>query len=126
MSKRHIPTLVIFLAAALVAACDDEMPGPEPGWMTVVIESPHEAEGGVVLLFDQPIGRTSQGPVRIFRRDVEGGVRVAALREIPGGLDFRVEVEDVHQPPAVELLQVAGPDNELRADLDAYTVELRR
>jgi hypothetical protein len=123
----HRAVLATLLTVSLaLAACEDELPGPEPGWMTVTIDSPHGAEGAAMLFVDQPIGQVSQGPLRVFRREVDGGVRLAVMRAIPGGLNFRMQVEDVHQPPTVTLLQVGGPDNELRGDLDGYLVELAR
>lgn len=114
------------LSVLVVVACgDDGTSGPEPGWLTVHIESPTGVEGAALLFVDQEIVRTSVGPLTIFTEPDGAGVRIAVLRATPGGLDFRIEVDDVNDPPAVELLQVAGPDDQLR-DLDAYSVELRR
>ena len=43
-----------------------------------------------------------------------------------GLLEFRVALADMTQKPDVVVVQVAGPDDELRADVTGYDVELIR
>lgn len=120
------PAACLVLALSLSTCGDDGTSGPEPGWLTVELQSPFGAEGAALFFVDQPVLDVSQAPLTIFTEEVQGGVRIAVLRATPGGLDFRIEVEDIDDPPTVELLEVAGPDDELRANIDTYRVELRR
>jgi hypothetical protein len=126
-ARRLLRRLAVLLAAALpLVGCDDDLPGPEPGTLIVVITSPHGAEGAALLRVDQPVEWTAGGLVSVYERESAGGVILALVRQVAGPLQIELEVVDLRDPPTVELLQVAGPDDELRTDLDLYTVELRR
>lgn len=124
MRRRRTPFLVAtVLVAAGLAACDS---GPDPGFVTVELVSPQGAEGAfLVEVRGGAAGAAVSADGTVFRHAVAGGERVAVIRDGAGPLSFRLEVADRGEPPAVELLQVAGPDDVLRADLGPYALEVR-
>jgi hypothetical protein len=126
VTHRPARALAVLLAAVALGACEDDLPGPEPGTLTLVITSPNGPEGAALVHLDQPVEWTAGGILSVYEREAGGGVYLALVRVVAGQLQVELEVADLRDPPAVELLQVAGPDDELRADLGLYTVELRR
>ena len=98
---------------------------PQPGPVTVTVVSPAGAEGGAVFRVTDPdiSGVTAPDGV-VFVRQVGQEARVVLVRDGAGQLRFRMEVADIHRPPSVRLLEVSGPDDELRPDLMGYEVEL--
>ena len=52
--------------------------------------------------------------------------RVVLINRAGGDLAFRVAVADTTQPPSFFIQQVAGPDDELRAELTDYDLAFVR
>lgn len=99
-----------------------------PGTVSATLVSPHGAEGAaVVLLFGEGIGEAmGDGDTELYRFDASGTTRLVLLSQTGGELVFRVEVADTTRLPRALVQQVAGPDDELRADPAAYRLELRK
>lgn len=117
--------LVVLLPFA-IGACDDT-PAPEPGEVRVTLVSPNGVEGAAVFEVQGLIdGVDAVSGNQAFEVEGSGGSHVVVVRESAGSVSFRMRVENVHQPPTVRLLQVAGPDDRLRATLDGYRVEVGR
>lgn len=115
-----------FLILALFA-CSDEGPRPaEPGVVTVTLTSPAGPEGAALFNAAGEVGDLTMVGGQAFAR-VDGSVtRVAMVAHEPGTLSVRMEVANVHEPPTLTLVQVAGPDDQLRANLAGYSLEVER
>ncbi len=112
--------------AAILVACDDEVtpPEPVPGDLVVTLVSPNGAEGAVVLeTADEGIEaiQSLAGEAHHWRND--GVSRIVVLLEEPGEIRFVLSLTDVNRPPAIEILEVAAPDNGLRDDLSEYAFD---
>lgn len=119
---------LVLLAAALVLAACSEIGPPGPGTLTVTLDSPNGSEGAAVLMvLGEGIGEVSSVGETEAHAVVSGGVtRVVLINQTGGTLAFQVAVNEVRSRPTVILGEVAGPDDELRADLSGYRVELTR
>ena len=122
MRRVSIPALLLLCLAA--GGCDDA-PTPGPGTLTVSLASPNQAEGAArLVLVGQGMGAASalDGEVHVrVRGDTMG---VLLLRQDPGPLRFLLQVQDTTRKPRGSVVQVAGPDNELRPALLGYRVEV--
>jgi hypothetical protein len=120
------PTLGLIFALT-GTACNDGPAEPESGFVSVTLQSPNGPEGGVVFLVkgDAPSRIVSPGGP-LFTRQVADGTSVAVIRDPAGVLGFRMEIPDLGNPPDVEVVEVSGPDDVLRANLDLYSVEISR
>jgi hypothetical protein len=127
MSRRWRWTAACWVVPALLTGCDDEVqPIAEPGTIEVVVASPAGAEGAALIEVGAAVsGATSPGG-QAFVRPVGASTRVAIVRTAGGELRVLFDVPDVHRPPEMRLLQVAGPDDQLRADLSGYRLEVSR
>jgi hypothetical protein len=126
-SPRHPLLLVLLVAVPALAACGDDAPAPEPGFVDVSLTSPNGAEGAAVFLVsDERVTRAETSSGVAYLRQATDGSRIVLVRDVGGDLAFRMEVEDVHRPPTVEVLEVAGPDDAVRVTLDGYRVEVGR
>ena len=117
------------LSATLLAAvlgCD-EGPPPGPGTLTVTLTSPTGAEGAArIRLVGKGLGAPVPIAGEVHARQRGDTMEVMVMLEEAGVLHFGVEVSDTTQKPRAEVVQVAGPDNRLRAALEGYDVEVRR
>lgn len=123
------PGAALLTAALLLAACStDEGPRSGPGTMTATLSGPNGPEGAaVVTLLGDGVGAvTAVGGTEVHSRSGDGGVRIVLINEVGGDLLFRVAVADTTQPPSTVVVEVAGPDDELRSSVDGYTVEFAR
>lgn len=119
----------LLTAALVLAACStDEGPQSGPGTMTATLSSPNGAEGAaVVTLLGDDIGAISAvGGTEVHSRAGDSSVRIVLINEAGGELAFQVAVADTTQPPSTVVVEVAGPDDELRPTVDGYTVEFAR
>ena len=109
---------------AVLTACEDS---PAPGRFTVSLVSPNSAEGAATIRL---VGPGLQGVVPItgeaYGRIRGDTLEVMVLRETPGLIRFGLDVSDVTRRPRAQVVQVAGPDNELRGALSDYVVEVYR
>lgn len=118
----------LLTAALFLAACSNEGPVSGPGTMTATLDSPNGPEGAaVVTLLGDGIGEvTSAGGTEVHSRAGDGSVRVVLIDLDGGDLAFRVAVADTTQPPSTVVVQVAGPDDELRSGVEGYSVVFGR
>jgi hypothetical protein len=88
--------------------------------------SPNGDEGAaVVALFGEGIESVSAiAPTQVFPRINDDGARIVLVNQDGGLLEFRVALTDMTRKPDVVVVEVAGPDDELRSDVTAYDLEL--
>lgn len=124
-NRRLLSTL---LAVAALAACSDEGPVSGPGTLTASLVGPNGAEGAaLVVALGEGVGAiTAVGDTEVFSEAEMGRSRLVLINQIGGDLIFRVAVADTTVLPTFIVEQVAGPDDALRADLSAYSVEFER
>lgn len=115
------------LALLAFAACSDEGPSPNRGTLTATLQSPNGKEGAAVLvLFGSGLGEIRRlGDTEVYRRDEDGLTRLVLVNMDGGELSFELDVSDVRLPPVAVVLEVAGPDDELRAGLSSYRIEFQ-
>jgi hypothetical protein len=120
--------LSVLLVLATLVGCSDEGPVAEPGTLTATIAGPNGAEGAaVVLLLGDGVGTVAPaGDTEVFARAGDSQTRVVLVHPEGGALTFTVSVDDVTNPPATVVEEVAGPDDVLRGDVSAYSVEFTR
>lgn len=119
---------VAALATLLVgtAACGDQGPASGPGELTVRVVSPNGAEGAAVVhLVGDGMGALSPVDGRVFGGQDGDTLRVVVVNEAGGELRFQLAVADTTVKPQGVLVEVSGPDDQLRA-LTGYTLEIRR
>lgn len=128
ISKRRTTLAGALLGVAVLWGCDSF--GPEepdgPGAIFVDLQSPFGHEGAAVFEVQDGSGLgevTSMGGW-VFQEQMEDGVRVVVIMTIPGPIQFQLGVDDVGSLPSVSLVQVAGPENQLRESLEGYEVDL--
>ena len=111
-----------------IAACSDEAPVAGPGTFTGEIVGPNATEGAavIVLIGDGIESVGSVGDSEAHASIGTEATRVVLINQIGGPLSFTVAVADTTQPLTALVEQVAGPDDELRADVTAYAVEFAR
>ncbi len=112
----------------MLAACTDVGPVSGPGTMTATLISPNGAEGAalIILIGDDVGDVTPLGETELHRNDRESTTRLVLINQAGGLLSFQVAVADTTQPPGVFVQEVAGPDDQLRADPSAYRLEFVR
>ncbi|UCC25110.1 MAG: hypothetical protein JSU98_15495 [Gemmatimonadales bacterium] len=126
MRKPALFLPALLLGSLALGGCDADPPRA-PGTLVVTVQSPNEAEGGarLVLVGSGMIEATAlEGEVHTRVRGDTMGVLV--LRPDPGRLRFALQVEDTTRKPRGALVQVVGPDNQVRPALLGYEVEVTR
>lgn len=117
---RHLVLLTLVLAA-----CSEGTTGPDRSApTTVTVISPAGAEGGAVL---EVIGHgvaTSLDPGEVVSEVLGERTRILVLRREPGALRFRFAPTDGSQLGVITILEVAGPDNALRTNPNAYSTRV--
>ena len=111
-----------------LAACGEDSPVPGPGTLTATLVSPNGDEGAaVVSLYGDGIQSISAiAPTEAFPRLDENGARVVLINPDGGLIEFQFALADTLLMPDALVEEVAGPDDELRADTGAYSVEVTR
>ncbi|HSJ07506.1 MAG TPA: hypothetical protein VK936_12450 [Longimicrobiales bacterium] len=126
--------LAALAAAAMTAACSENAGPtdiPEPGFLVASITMPGTEDRAVLVTIHGPgitgVDGGISGYVVHYRSD-PGAVRIAAFGDLRSGplLRFRVPDARVTSKYTVQVVEVSGPQNELRDDLVAYRVELAR
>jgi hypothetical protein len=112
-----------------VAACGDEptppTPTPVPGDLVVSLVSPNGGEGAAVLeTGDEGIVDIAAEGSQAYLWQAGGASRIVVLLDEPGDVRFTISVEDVNEPPRLEIVEVADGDNRLRESLTGYRVVL--
>lgn len=119
--------LALVLLPAL-AACDGGTgASPAGGEFIAALQSPHGPEGAALLeLTGEGIESVAGSSVTLLDLPVNGGRRVMLVREPAGVIEFRVRVAPGNEPPDARVLQVVGPDDQLRPSTDGYAVTWTR
>jgi hypothetical protein len=119
---------VFLLLAGLLAGCSDEAPVSAPGTLTATVVGPNGVEGAavVVLLGDGVRSVAPLGTTEMYSGSGSSQTRVVLIHPTGGELMFAVAVADTTEPPAWVIAEVAGPDDQLRADVAAYSLEFSR
>jgi len=119
--------LTAVLAAVSVMSCDSEPSGPTgSGTFFVTVTSPNGTEGAAVLSLAGGIGlgEVASTAGDVFVEHGADAIRIVVILDQPGQIRFTVRADDVGSLPNVVLVQVAGGDNQLRASLNGYDVEV--
>ena len=116
--------LLLALSVFLWAACSDHGPVADSELLTATLVSPNGAEGAaVIVLYDVRGGIAPVGDTELYQSHGDVLTRLVLINQVGGTLSFAVEVFAVGSPPVAVVLEVAGPDDELRASLSGYRVE---
>jgi hypothetical protein len=122
--------LFILPALLALAACDpggSDPPEPEGGTFHAVLASPNGAEGAVSLQLTGGGIISLQGTgSTLLASTVSGGKRVVVLREPAGSIEFDLTVARGYDVPEVQVLEVVDGQDQPRASLNGYDVELTR
>lgn len=119
-----------FLLLAL-AACDGGTAPREPagGDYDAVLQSPNGPEAAAQLELTgagiEDVQSTSAAAI-VSSSSVSNGRRVVIVRLQPGPLQFRVRMAEGQGPPSARIVEVAAPDDALRASLSGYRVTFTR
>jgi hypothetical protein len=117
---------VAAVASLPLSACFDQGPEAAPGTFTATVVSPNGAEGAAVLsLFGEGLLGVTAVQGRAFAEVRGDTMRVVVLGD-GGALRFGLEVADTTQRPTGVVIEVAGPDDALRASVAGYAVEVSR
>jgi hypothetical protein len=120
-TRRQLP-LLAFLVLWNVGCSDSQ-----PGEIEVFLLSPNGREAAAIVelegIFDQV---TAPASAVVLSEIVDGRTRVAILMRSFGDVWFRVFVPSVSDPPAARVLEVAGPNNEIRNDVEGYALQFGR
>jgi len=127
MSGYQKATILLACVAALgIAACGDETtlpPEAVSGELLVSVVSPNGLEGAAVLeTADEGVVEITGDGGQVFHWRQDGIIRIVVLLDAPGEISFVLEVENLNRPPQLQLVEVADPDNRLRAGLFLYRV----
>ena len=115
----------VALAAVSLAACADGSTEPSPpGMIDVVLTSPNGPEGGLLVEIDGPIRTVETDTGHLFRNDAEGRTQVLIVLDSPGDITFSIGVPNGAALPEYRIIEVSGPDDQLRTDLSAYRLSL--
>ena len=119
---------VLLLLAGLLVGCSDEAPVAAPGTLNVTVVGPNGAEGAaIVLLLGDGIQSVSAvAPTELHAGGGNSQTRLVLIHPSGGDLMFEVAMADTTELPAWVVEEVAGPDDELRSDVAAYSLEFGR
>lgn len=123
MTVRRLLPLVTLLA---IGGCSDEGPDYSPGSLTATVVSPNGPEGAAVVSLSTGATVNSVGGTQAYAHAGLQETRVVLINPAGGELSFEIFVNNAAEPPVAAVLEVAGPDDALRADVSAYSVEFRR
>jgi hypothetical protein len=123
--KRAI-SIAVAVAALLTASCDNSTGSSGPGPLSAVLVSPNGNEGAAVLdVVGSVESVTTPDGVSAYTTPAANGLRIVLVRLDAGPLSMTLKVPDISNPPALSVVEVAGPDNALRQSLAGYRVEIQ-
>jgi hypothetical protein len=116
------------LLALGAGACDSLGPeGPSgSGSFLATLVSPHGNEASAVFELTGGVGLGTVSPIdgEVFYQHFGASTRIVVVMDDPGEVRFQVRTEDIGQVPEVTVIQVASGENELRASLSGYSVQI--
>lgn len=119
---------MIAACALLAAACSDEPPAAPPdlsGVVTARLISPNGAEGAAVFEVNaEAVESVLVDSVQAFTVTLDDRLWIALVRADAGEIRADLSVRDTTAALDPELIEVAGPSNELRRSLNGYSLEL--
>jgi len=116
---------MLFAALMFAGACGDQAPESGPGTISAQLSGPETTQGAAELRLVGPGIQAVRGVTgQVFSQQRGDTVQVVIVRETPGQLSFSVQLADTTVVPVATVLEVAGPDNVLRANLAAYSVRM--
>jgi len=115
----------IALIGAALSACGSDEPVPlGPGTLQATLVSPNGPEGAVVLELVAPgLGEVTVAEGDVFGQAEGNTTRLVIVRDIPGQIQFRVQVLERSEPPTTTVVEVADGTNELRSSISGYQIE---
>jgi hypothetical protein len=128
MRARMVAALALALAAlSCNAPTGDHRSGP--GTVSIRFDSPNTGDGALKLSLSGPgiTAVTASGDLMVFSRQGGGTTTtIAIFGELADGLIVTFDVPDLADLESYRatLLEVAGPDNNLRASLAGYSVSV--
>ncbi|NOT08628.1 MAG: hypothetical protein HOP28_10545 [Gemmatimonadales bacterium] len=118
---RGLPAL---LALLVVAACGDRPVGPDlSAPVELRLVSPAGAEGAALVEIEGAGTAVAIDATEVVSEVIGGRTRVVLIRENPGELRFRFTPAEGERRGAATVIDVAGPDNAIRASIPGYRVE---
>ena len=122
------PLLCVFLTAVLLSACKDSGTDPKGGGEFVVtLASPNPAESAAVIeLSGSGITDVTARGGQVFTEQAGNTTRVVVILDTPGRIQFGVSVAPGNQIPTGTLVEVADSNNQLRASLSGYSIQVGR
>ena len=127
MRMRSILPLLAVLAAAACDGGGGTGAASEGGEYIAALQSPNGHEGAAMLEMTMDgVEDVSASSATLFRQPVSGGVRMMLIRDAAGRVEFRVRMAPGHEMPAVRVIQVVDPDDNVRASTDGYEVTFTR
>jgi hypothetical protein len=113
------------LLGGVLTACGSDQPVPlGPGALEATLVSPNGPEGAVVLELAGPgLGEVTVAEGEVFGQADGTSTRLVIVRDMPGQIQFRVQVNERSEPPVATVVEVADGTNELRSSISGYQVE---
>ena len=120
--------IAVLMILALATACSDEGPVSQPGTLTASVVGPNGAEGGalIMLLGDGVEAVSPGGGTEVYVSSADSRTRIVLIHPTGGDLTFEVDVADVTDPPTWVIEEVVDVDDQVRADVSAYSLEVAR
>lgn len=124
-SRRPLFLLLVLALASAISCGDEGTSPPPPTIFGARLASPADGDGAALLRLTGPVEQvtTATADTLLLHTRADTTWVFVALRT-PGELTFTVRTPELAGRPSATVLQVVGPDNALRDDLDAYTLEL--
>jgi hypothetical protein len=117
------PLLVLWVGA--LSSCGTNSP-PQIVEITGRLVSPNGNEGAAVIEIDglvSPVIYGENAGDEFHPGSVGGMHRVVIVKSEPGEISFTLFLNGTAELPTATVIEVAGPDDQIRTSLDGYRVE---
>ncbi len=123
-TSRVVYVLLASLSTGFLG-CGEDSSSPRTNLVTRTAQlvSPHGAEGAFLVEISGVVGEVEAIEGELFQVAKEDDSRVFVFLDSPGTLRFQVTLPAGNDSPTYTILEVAGPDDELRSDLGSYRLE---
>lgn len=123
--RGYMRRIIGVLAVLTAVGCGNEGPVAVPGTIRAAVVGPTATDGAAVIVL---VGEAIESvapvpPSELFASVGDEGTQVVLIHPTGGRLEFSVAVSDTTRPISAVVQEVAGPDDALRADVSAYSVE---